>query len=163
MSDRARAILGHPAVGGICRLLIGGIFIYTGVPKTLRPDDFSRLVAGYRVLDPDLVNLAGIIMPWLELITGACLVIGLIPRSAALVAAGTLALFMVVGALALFRGLHISCGCFFPLMGDHTLGWDLVVRDAILLIITLQILAWPSTFLACLGRSTPSPPVAQVP
>ena len=156
MSNRARSVLGHPAVGGICRLLIGGIFIYTGIPKALRPDDFARLVAGYRLLDPDLVNLAGITMPWIELVTGVFLVLGVIPRSAGLLAAGLLATFMVAGALALLRGIEISCGCFFPFMGDHTLGWDLLVRDAILLLITLQIIAWPSSFLACL-RARPAP------
>ena len=158
MRNRSAAILGHPATGGLCRLLIGGIFLYTALPKVLRADDFARLVNGYRLLDPDLVLLAGITMPWIELIVGAFLVIGVIPRSSALVAAGLLAAFMAAGALALLRGLHISCGCFFPLMGDHTLGWDLLLRDAVLLILTLQILAWPSSFLPCLRKSAPSSP-----
>ena len=158
MRNRGAAILGHPATGGLCRLLIGGIFLYTALPKVLRPDDFARLVSGYRLLYPDLVALAGVTMPWIELITGAFLVIGLIPRSSALVAAGLLAAFMAAGALALLRGLHISCGCFFPLMGDHTLGWDLLLRDAVLLILTLQIVAWPSSFLPCLRKSAPSSP-----
>ncbi len=151
MKARAIAILGHPALGGICRLLIGGIFIYTALPKLLRPDDFTRLVAGYEVLHPAVVNLAGITIPWIELVVGAFLVIGIIPRSAALVAAGLYAVFIAAGALALLRGLHISCGCFFPLMDDHTLGWDLLIRDGIMLLLTFQILAWPSTFLPCLG------------
>jgi len=156
MRARSTAILVHPALGGICRLLIGGIFIYTAIPKLLRPDDFARLIAGYRLLDPDLVNLAGITMPWIELIAGAFLIIGIIPRSAALVTAGLLGAFMLAGALALLRGLHLSCGCFFPLMGDHTLGWDLLLRDALLLLLTLQILTSPSSFLACLRRPSRS-------
>jgi uncharacterized membrane protein YphA (DoxX/SURF4 family) len=156
---RLRAILAHPALGGLCRLLIGAIFIYTAVPKIARPDDFARLVSGYRLLDPGIVNLAGITIPWIELIAGAFLIIGIIPRSSALVAAGLLAVFMLAGALALLRGLEISCGCFFPLMGDHTLGWDLLARDAILLLLlTLQILIWPSTFLPCLRK--PAPPAS---
>lgn len=150
MKARAHAILGHPAIGGLCRLLIGGIFIYTALPKLLRPDDFARLVSGYRFLDPGIVNLAGITMPWIELVAGAFLVIGIIPRSSALVIASLLATFMLAGALALLRGLQISCGCFFPLMGDHTLGWDLLARDAVLLLVTLQPLIWPSSFLPCL-------------
>jgi uncharacterized membrane protein YphA (DoxX/SURF4 family) len=155
MRARATAILGHPALGAICRLIIGGIFVYTAIPKLLRPDDFARLVAGYRLLDPGIVNLAGITMPWIELIVGAFLVTGVLPRSSSLVGAGMLAIFMVAGALALLRGLHISCGCFFPLMGGHTLGWDLLIRDGILLLLTLQILAWPSSFVPCLRRKPP--------
>ncbi len=153
MRARAAAIVGHPGLGGICRLLIGGIFIYTAAPKIARPDDFARLIGGYHVLDPGLVNLAGVVMPWVELVTGAFLVVGLIPRSSALVAGGMLVTFMLAGALALLRGLRLSCGCFFPFMGNHTLGWDLLVRDGIMLMLTLQIVAWPSSFLACLvGR-----------
>ncbi|MFB3879657.1 MAG: MauE/DoxX family redox-associated membrane protein [Armatimonadota bacterium] len=157
MTTRGAAILGHPALGGLCRLLIGGIFIYTALPKVLRPDDFARLVSGYRLLDPGLVALAGVTMPWIELIAGAFLVIGIIPRSSALVAAGLLIAFMVAGALALLRGLHISCGCFFPLFGNHTLGWDLLIRDGVLLLITLQPLAWPSSFLPCLRGTAHRP------
>ncbi|MBE9566345.1 MAG: DoxX family protein, partial [Proteobacteria bacterium] len=40
--------LGHPALGAVCRLLVGGIFIYASLPKVLNPDEFARLVWGYR-------------------------------------------------------------------------------------------------------------------
>ena len=143
---RLRAALGHPALGACCRILIGGIFLYTAWPKLFRPDEFARLVYGYRILHPDLVNLAGITLPWIELVAGLFLVIGIIPRSSALVLAGLLGLFIVAGFLALVRGLDISCGCFFPFMGDHKLDWSLLVRDAILILIALQVVVWPSGF-----------------
>ncbi len=142
--------LGHPVVGAACRLLIGGVFIYTSVPKLLRPDEFARLVAGYRILHPDLVNLVGITLPWVELVAGASLVIGILPQSSALVIAGLMALFMGAGLLALARGLEISCGCFFPIGGDK-LTWVTLLRDAVLLVFALQAVVWPSSFLPC-GR-----------
>ena len=144
---RLRAALGRPALGACCRILVGGIFIYTAGPKLLRPDEFARLVYGYRILHPDLVNLAGITLPWIELVAGIFLVIGIIPRSSALVLAGLLGLFIVAGFLALVRGLDISCGCFFPFMGDHKLDWSLLVRDAILILFALQVVVWPSGFM----------------
>jgi len=150
---RLRAALGHPALGACCRILIGGIFIYTAWPKLLRPDEFARLVYGYRMLHPDLVNLAGITLPWIELVAGLFLVIGILPRSSALVLAGLLGLFIVAGFLALVRGLDISCGCFFPFMGDHKLDWSLLVRDAILILFALQVVVWPSGFVPSRNRS----------
>ncbi len=144
---RLASIASHPAVGAVCRLLVGGIFIYASYPKLLRPDDFARLVHGYRILHADMVNLVGITMPWMELVAGVFLVIGIIPRSSALVIAGMLGVFMGAGFLALMRGLEIECGCFFPLMGNHKLGWDLLARDAVLILFSLQILIWPSSFL----------------
>jgi len=145
--SRLRSYLAHPAVGALCRVVLGGIFVYTGLPKVLRPDEFARLVYGYRILHADMVNLVGIIMPWLEVIAGLFLVIGILPRSSALVAGGLLCGFIVFGFLAIVRGLDISCGCFFPFMGDEKLGWDLVIRDAILLGLVGQILLYPSSFL----------------
>jgi hypothetical protein len=126
--------------------MVGGIFIYASYPKLLRPDDFARLVYGYRILHVDMVNLVGITMPWMELVAGVFLVTGIIPRSSALVIAGMLGVFIGAGALALMRGLEIECGCFFPFMGNHKLGWDLLARDAVLLLFALQILIWPSSF-----------------
>jgi hypothetical protein len=142
-----RAFLSHPLTGAVCRLLIGGIFVYTAYPKLLRPDEFARLAYGYRILHSDLVNVAGVTLPWIELLAGVFLVVGLLPRSAALVLAGLLALFIGAGLLGILRGLDISCGCFFPFLIDHKLGWDLLVRDAVLLLFPIQILIWPSSFL----------------
>jgi len=147
MSRRAAAWLSHPATGAVCRVLIGGLFIYTSLPKLLRPDEFARLVAGYRILHPDLVNLVGITLPWVELIAGAFLVIGILPQSSAALISALLVLFMAAGVLALARGLEISCGCFFPIGGDR-LTWTTLLRDAVLPALALQPLLWPSTFLS---------------
>ena len=147
--------LGHPVVGAACRLLIGGIFIYTSLPKLLAPGEFARLVAGYRVLHPDLVNLVGITLPWIELIAGAFLVIGILPQSSAAVIAGLMAVFMGAGLLALARGLEISCGCFFPIGGDR-LTWVTLLRDAVLLVFALQAVVWPSSFIRCGRKPRPS-------
>lgn len=152
---RVGAVLGHPAIGALCRLVLGGIFIYTSYPKLLRPDEFARLVYGYRILHADMVNLVGITMPWIELAAGVFLIVGIVPRSSALVIGGMLGVFIAAGFLALMRGLEISCGCFFPFMGDHKLGWDLLVRDAVLVLLALQVLIWPSTFLPARTRAGP--------
>ena len=149
----AKGPLGHPVVGAICRLLIGGIFIYTSFPKLLRPDEFARLVYGYQILHPDLINLVGVTLPWVELIAGALLVIGIVPQSSAALIAGLLALFIAAGSLALARGLEISCGCFFPFMTDDRLTWVTLVRDLVMLLFALQAVVWPSSFLPARKRS----------
>ena len=139
-------VLCHPVTGAVCRLLLGGLFVYSDFPKLLRPDEFARLIYGYRILHPDLINLAGIILPWVELVPGVLLVIGLWPRSAALLLAGLLTLFIGAAALVMLRGLDISCGCFFPFFTDRV-GWVMILRDSVFLLFALQIIAWPSSFL----------------
>jgi putative oxidoreductase len=139
--------LSHPAVGAACRLALGGVFMYAAFGKLTHPAEMARLINGYRLLHPDLANLAGIVLPWVELVAGALLALGVVPQSAALVLAGLLALFMGAGFLALVRGLEISCGCFFPFLGGERLSWTLFPRDGVLLLLALQVLAWPSSFL----------------
>ncbi len=150
---RAAAILAHPVTGAVCRLLLGGIFVYTAVPKLTHPAEFARLVYGYRILDPSLVNLAAITLPWIEVTAGSFLALGVLPRSSAAVVAGLLALFMAAGALALARGLKIECGCFFPLLTGDRLTWRLLARDGALFAIALQPIVWPTSFLG--GRRGP--------
>lgn len=143
---RARRFLGSPVTGAVCRLLLGGVFIYSDSHKLLRPDEFARLIYGYRILHPDLVNLAGIILPWVELVPGLFLVIGLLPRSSAALLGGLLALFIGAAALVMMRGLSIHCGCFLPILSDRV-GWPLILRNSVLLLLALQIIIWPSSFL----------------
>jgi len=139
--------LSRPATGAACRLLLGGVFVYTAVSKLTNPAEIAPLINGYRLLHPDLVNLAAITLPWVEFVAGALLIFGIAPQSAALVVAGLLGLFMGAAFLAVVRGLEIECGCFFPFMGSERLDAAFFVRDAVLLAMALQALVWPSSFL----------------
>jgi spermidine/putrescine-binding protein/uncharacterized membrane protein YphA (DoxX/SURF4 family) len=94
------------------RLAIGAVLVYASISKILHPDQFADAVANYRLLPLALVSWTAIVLPWLELITGVCLILGLAVRSAALV---SLVMFVVfAGALVsvLARHLDIACGCF---------------------------------------------------
>jgi len=146
VKPRVESWLGHPAVGAACRLLLGGVFIYTATAKLLDPADLARYISGYRLLHPDLVNLAAITLPWIEFVAGALLVVGIWPASAALALAGLLGMFLAAAFLAVVRGLEIECGCFFPFMGSERLDTAFFVRDAVLLAMALQALVWPSSF-----------------
>ena len=130
----------HPVTGTACRLVLGGLFLYTGAVKLGHPAELARLINGYRILHPELANLAGIALPWVELLSGALLVLGIVPASAAMVAAGLLVVFMGAGFLALVRGLSIACGCFFPFLGGDRLSWALFPRDGALLVLALQVM-----------------------
>jgi uncharacterized membrane protein YphA (DoxX/SURF4 family) len=147
VTSRAENLLSHPALGAACRLLLGGLFIYTAISKLFDPADFARFIAAYRLLHPDLVNLAAITLPWIELTAGALLVLGVWPQSAALVIAGMLGLFLGAGFLAVVRGMQIECGCFLPFLGSDELDWTFFVRDAAMLLPAAQVWLWPSSFL----------------
>lgn len=138
--------LSHPLTGHLCRLLLGGAFVYANAGKLLRPDEAARLISAYRLLHPDLLNLAGITFPWIGFVPGLLLLLGILPRSAAALLAGLLLLFMDSAGLVMLRGLDIQCGCFLPLFGDRV-GWSMLARNTVLLLFAAQIIAWPTSFL----------------
>jgi hypothetical protein len=141
-----KRVLSHPLTGHLCRLLLGGAFVYANTTKLLRPDEVARLIYGYRILHPDLINLAGVVFPWIEFIPGVLLVIGILPRSAAALLGGLLAVFIGAAALVMMRGIDIGCGCFLPIFGDRV-GWPMIARNSILMLFALQVIAWPTSLL----------------
>jgi uncharacterized membrane protein YphA (DoxX/SURF4 family) len=95
------------------RLAIGALLIVAGVLKAHDgPVATATSIAGYRVLPPSIVAPLGVALPYVEILLGAYLVLGLFTRVAAWLAAVQFAIFsMAVGSLVV-RGIPADCGCF---------------------------------------------------
>ena len=104
--------LRHPWVVRAAQVLIGLLFIGAALPKIGDPRSFSVAVHNFRLLPLFLENLAAISLPWIELVAGLALVLGVRARAGGLVATLMMVLFTVVVAIALVRGLDVGCGCF---------------------------------------------------
>ena len=76
-------------------------------------------------------------MPWLELISGAFLLLGLFTKAAASVIGSMLIIFIFAILLNLIRGTPISCGCFENV--DYQISWIDIARDIGWLILIVQI------------------------
>ncbi|MCA1961106.1 MAG: DoxX family membrane protein [Desulfomonile sp.] len=94
------------------RFLIGALFIYASLHKILDPAEFAQAIRNYQLGPAELTNLAAMILPWLELIAGALLILGIQTRPSALITTCLLAVFLVGLYRAYFIGLDIACGCF---------------------------------------------------
>ena len=130
------------AVALLARMLLGGVFIYASVDKILRPDDFAEVISNYRILPGSLVNLAAIILPWLELFLGMFLILGIWVPGAALACNVLLGIFSLALVFNLMRGLDIDCGCFrVSLEGAPRASMVMsLLRDAVLLGLGLYLL-----------------------
>jgi uncharacterized membrane protein YphA (DoxX/SURF4 family) len=64
----------------LLRMALGGIFIVSAVLKIPHQSEFIQVVFSYGVLPYGLVELYGTVLPWIELILGLALVLGLFPR-----------------------------------------------------------------------------------
>ena len=121
----------HPAVVTLLRVVLGLVFIVASLDKIQNPESFATNIANYRLLPYQFINLAAIVLPWIEIITGSLLVMGLWVRATALLTCGMLVLFSIAISQALLRDLDISCGCFATDPAAHkmtrwTLYWDIV-------------------------------------
>jgi len=147
--------LTHPWLGLLLRVYVGGVFIYASMYKINYPGEFAETIASYQLLPYWAINITALVMPWLELVSGALLILGVRTKSAAAVIGGMLILFSLAILVTLLRGIPIGCGCFTSV--EDPLGWDTLWRDLIWLAMTLQVYFYPSA-LQLEGRAFKSLP-----
>lgn len=140
--------------------VLGAVFVYASLDKIWKPAEFARIVYHYQLIGPSptlspiVPNAFAVVLPWIELVAGLCLILNIWRREAAAVVAALLVLFLLAVGYALLGGIDIAnCGCFTVSEGGRQLGASLLVGDAIMLVAAL--------FLVFHGRdSRPTPAVA---
>jgi len=114
----------------LLRLVLGAIFVIAGASKVGHADMFAAQIAGFRLLPQVVIAPLALGLPFLELLLGGYLILGLFTRTAAWIGAVLLFVFDVAIASAVVRGMSVSCGCFGP--NDATVTtWTEVARDAV--------------------------------
>jgi len=93
-------------------VLLGFVFISSGFDKIRFPYQFLSSIYDYELTGPKLGEFAAMIIPWMELVSGICLVSKLFIGGALFISSILFVIFVFVKASALYRGLDISCGCF---------------------------------------------------
>jgi uncharacterized membrane protein YphA (DoxX/SURF4 family) len=145
---------------------LGAVFIYASWDKIAQPREFARIVYHYQLIGPSRAlgylpaNLLAVTLPWVELVTGALLVLGLWRREAGAVAGLMLAMFIVAVSWALLQGIDIAnCGCF-TVGGSaegRALGWKLILGDLALLAVAAFVVAAPARGATAVGPQPAAP------
>jgi uncharacterized membrane protein YphA (DoxX/SURF4 family) len=99
-------------VGLLARWVLGGVWLYAGGVKLADPWASVAAVRAYELLPGSAVSFVGHALPIFEIALGACLVLGLLTRTAAGLSAGLLLVFIAGIASVWIRGIEIDCGCF---------------------------------------------------
>lgn len=99
-------------LGLAARLVVGAVFIAAGAIKLPNPADSVAAVRAYQALPHQLVEPVGQLLPVVEVVVGAMLVLGLLTRGASVVAAVLLVVFIAGIVSVWVRGISIDCGCF---------------------------------------------------
>lgn len=155
----------HAALSVVCRLLLGALFITASYDKIGHAADFYWVVRDYHLLPCALGPLAAMVLPWIELVAGVLLILGLLTPGANAVVLGLTAVFTAGIISAIWRNLSMDCGCFdlFAIVEKiagadtarrgwvralSTVGWPTVIRDIVFMLPGIYLLLRPNRFLS---------------
>lgn len=135
---------GHGCITLAARLYLGWVFIFASLHKIAQPGAFAMDVATYNILPLALVNVMAICLPWIEIVAGLLLVVGVKSRAAAWLVVGMMIMFMGALLIALYNGLDMSCGCFASSTIDagDEISYKTVLRDSTWLFLGLYVLVF---------------------
>jgi hypothetical protein len=128
------------------QIALGAIFVVAALPKVADPPSFAHMIYNYRLVPGAMINALALVMPWVEILVGLALILGVWPREAASLAGLLLLVFIAAIAVNLARGRAVDCGCFDvhaagksreELLAD--MRW-VIIRDAAILLMVGQIL-----------------------
>ncbi|MBL4810030.1 MAG: DoxX family protein [Phycisphaerales bacterium] len=137
------------------RFALGGVFAFAAYNKIGSTQSFANAIKGFEIVDADkyghLIITAAYIMPWVEMIAGVLLVLGLWSRASAaaiwiMLAAFIASLIHVISD----ESISADCSCFgdMNLVCEATVGWCQVIRNTILLVPTSYLVWRQGGFLA---------------
>ena len=121
-----------------CRIILAGIFLYSGYSKMQSTLQFAAVLSQYQLVPADLVLPLATYLPWAEIALGLFLLTGWKTRLAAWIAATLLLVFIIAMTVTYFRGIEADCGCFGigEKISPGTIG-----RDALMLLPALFLIA----------------------
>jgi hypothetical protein len=125
----------------VIRLILGGIFIFTGFAKINHISALISEINQYQILSIALGSIFGHVLPYLEILVGVLLVLGIILRISAGVGGLMLISFAVAKIVAMVRGLDIKvCNCFGPAV--PMLSTQSLAIDIVMLLLVIQIIVF---------------------
>jgi len=144
----------------ICRLAVAALFLFAAYQKLFEssdaPQKFALAINSFKILPEHLVHLAAGAIPWIEVICGLLLIVGIWTRAAASLLAAMLIVFTVAVASVLLRNMSLTCGCFgkFALICPHDkMSWCKIGENAVILVPILLVACFGGGFLE-LERNT---------
>ncbi len=138
------AIRSSPYLSAFCRVLLGVIFVDFALSKIMRPAVFALNVVDYGMMPSWGVNLWALYLPWVELIAGLFLLLGIRTRAAATLIGGMNIIFIVGLVKVIMQGLPITCGC----VGEagEPVTWWKVLKNTGMLVMSIQIFFYDRLF-----------------
>jgi uncharacterized membrane protein YphA (DoxX/SURF4 family) len=121
------------------RIILGAIFIVASFYKIVDPQSFAKSIWYYHMVPGNLINLMALIMPWIELLAGVGLIVGVGYRGSLLLISLLTVVFIAALISAVARGLSIDCGCFKASDNGDGSARNALIQDIIMTIAIIQL------------------------
>ncbi len=134
-----RRVIDNDYLTMIFRVILGTVFIYASIYKILDPAGFAQSIWYYHMVPGNLINLMALIMPWVELLAGVALVVGVGYRGSLLLITLMTVVFVAALISAVARNLSIDCGCFKAAAGGERSARNALIQDGVMAIAIIQL------------------------
>jgi putative oxidoreductase len=111
------------------QVVLGLLFVYAALGKLVDVTSLAREVHNFHLAPLWSEHLIAMTLPWIELMAGLALVLGVSPRAGAWVAGALLVGFTIGVVAAMARGYNFTCGCFGTANATR-IGWAKLVENA---------------------------------
>ncbi len=95
----------------ITRIYLALILILSGLDKINNLSVFSDSIANYKILPEQFINIFAITIPWIEVVIGAFLLLGIFIKENSIISLSLILIFTIAVLSAVLRNLDIDCGC----------------------------------------------------
>jgi len=129
------------------RVGLGGAFCFAAFKKLGDLQSFAEAIKGFKVVPIEthehLIIMGAFTMPWIEMIAGVLLILGLWTRAAS----ATISVMLIVFIAALLHvifddSISANCSCFgdMKLVCGSDVGWCQVIRDLVMLLPAIYLI-----------------------
>ena len=122
----------------LLRFALGCVFIAAAWDKIVDPMAFAKIMRNYQILPDMAVAGVALVLPWIEVVVGMCLLTGFAARGAALSSCLMMAVFLAAMAWAQHKGIATQCGCF-TTKADDSISMATFIRDGSIMALALLV------------------------
>lgn len=120
---------------------MAAVFLIAGVMKMSDPAAFTDDILRYRMLSETWSTFLAASLPWFEILLGVAIFCRPFRLTASFLMFGLLGIFSLAVAIALARGIDITCGCFGKAFQEYAgSGISFLLRDMCMLGISGMLL-----------------------
>jgi uncharacterized membrane protein YphA (DoxX/SURF4 family) len=135
----------------LTRIYLALVFIISGLDKINNLEAFAVSIENYKLFPTQFINIFAITIPWIELIAGGLLLLGLYIKENSIIVTSLLLIFTIAVISAVARNLDIDCGCQGTFDGQKV-GYLKIIENVSLMIVGYLSIKFPKQILTYIKK-----------